>query len=211
MWRRMLKNFRNFSTTNVARDKIRHTIKAAFGKYLLWTNTASCGVLMFLGDLIDQEIHYRKKVDKTWRYDYMRLGRMFIVGLAVGPAHHYYYNFINVVWPRRNMPSIGKKILADQLIASPICIVLFFYTLGLLEGKKFSDATEELKHKFVSVYTVDWMVWPPTQFINFYLVPVRYQVLYINTVTMFYDVFLSFIKHEYDYKMSTSEVLLKEL
>lgn len=70
----MLKNFRNFSTTNVARDKIRHTIKAAFGKYLLWTNTASCGVLMFLGDLIDQEIHYRKKVDKTWRYDYMRLG-----------------------------------------------------------------------------------------------------------------------------------------
>jgi hypothetical protein len=84
----------------------------------------------------------------------MFAGRMFIVGLAVGPAHHYYYNFINVVWPRRNMPSIGKKILADQLIASPICIVLFFYTLGLLEGKKFSDATEELKHKFVSVYTV---------------------------------------------------------
>lgn len=42
---------------------------------------------------------------------------------------------------------------------------------------------------------MDWSVWPPTQFINFYFLPVRYQVLYINAVTMFYNVFLSYIKH----------------
>lgn len=42
---------------------------------------------------------------------------------------------------------------------------------------------------------MDWMVWPPTQFINFYYVPVKYQVVYINAVTMLYNVFLSYIKH----------------
>lgn len=42
---------------------------------------------------------------------------------------------------------------------------------------------------------MDWSVWPATQFINFYYLPVKYQVFYINAVTMLYNVFLSYIKH----------------
>lgn len=42
---------------------------------------------------------------------------------------------------------------------------------------------------------MDWCVWVPTQFINFYFVPVKYQVFYINAVTMLYNIFLSYIKH----------------
>lgn len=42
---------------------------------------------------------------------------------------------------------------------------------------------------------MDWMIWVPTQFINFYYVPVKYQVIYVNVVSMIYDVFLSYIKH----------------
>lgn len=51
--------------------------------------------------------------------------------------------------------------------------------------------------KYVYSYLqVDWLVWPPTQFVNFYYVPAQYQVIYINAITTLYNVFLSYIKHK---------------
>ena len=52
---------------------------ALFGKYLLTTNTVSSGVLMLLGDLMAQEVEYQRGLVKE-RYDWWRVGRMFIVG-----------------------------------------------------------------------------------------------------------------------------------
>lgn len=43
-----------------------------FGKYLLLTNTVSSGVLMIAGDVISQEIEYRRGELKN-RYDYKRI------------------------------------------------------------------------------------------------------------------------------------------
>lgn len=48
---------------------------------------------------------------------------------------------------------------------------------------------------FLLLLQMDWCVWPPTQMINFFFVPNHYQVVYVNTVTMLYNVFLSYIKH----------------
>lgn len=49
--------------------------------------------------------------------------------------------------------------------------------------------------QFLATYIVDWAVWPAAQAVNFfYLAPV-YRVAYVSTVTLFYNVFLSFMKH----------------
>ena len=42
---------------------------------------------------------------------------------------------------------------------------------------------------------MDWAVWPPAQLINFLLIPSAYRVLYVNTVTLAWDVFMSYAKH----------------
>lgn len=173
---------------------IRNYRQNAFGKYLLFTNTVSSGIPMFFGDLIQQEIEYQnKKLAK--RYDYKRLGRMLLFGLAVGPVHHYIYINLNKYLPGRSMANIAKKILTDQLLIGPLCILLFFSGLGVLEGKSLDSINSEIKSKFLVVYKMDWVIWPPTQFINFYFVPVKYQIMYINLVTVLYDVFLSYVKH----------------
>lgn len=80
---RNLQCYRKLSTNgNYVGRGIRYTFKAAFGKYLFVTNTVSCGVFMFLGDLLEQELQQRsnkrkitvKEQERKARYDKERLG-----------------------------------------------------------------------------------------------------------------------------------------
>ncbi|KAF7272013.1 hypothetical protein GWI33_015181 [Rhynchophorus ferrugineus] len=166
---------RKMSTASGSGSSVKNINSLVFGKYLLHTNIISSGVLMWLGDICEQEIEYRRG-KLTKRYDYGRMLRM--------------------VMPKRDLTTVTKKIALDQFVMSPLCIATFFYSMGLLEDKSVQKMNEELTAKFLDVYVMDWCVWVPTQFINFYFVPVKYQVFYINAVTMFYNVFLSYIKHK---------------
>lgn len=139
---------------------------------------------------------------------------MTVVGGLQGPLTHYFYKFLEVLMPTVSIANVFKKVLLDQLILSPICIVSFFLPASLIEGKSWEESKKELKRKFLTVYTVslnlmlcnilfdffyfkvDWIVWPGAQSINFYFVSIHYRVLYVNVVTMVYNIFLSYIKHD---------------
>lgn len=79
---------------------------------------------------------------------------MFIVGLAFGPLHHYGYGWLQDVLPKRNMKTVTMKILLDQIVMSPVCIVTFFYGMGLLEQTPLPDVNKEFVDKFPEVYLV---------------------------------------------------------
>lgn len=80
---------------------------------------------------------------------------MFIVGLALGPVHHYYYVWLAKKWPARTAKVITWKIMLDQFVMSPICIAMFFYGMGGLERKSVQNMNKEIKHKFSEVYLVN--------------------------------------------------------
>lgn len=62
----------NRSKSNVPKTVAGKIENGVFGKYLFYTNVASGGILMFLGDLLEQEIEYRRNL--IWeRYDNTRL------------------------------------------------------------------------------------------------------------------------------------------
>lgn len=179
---------------------------ALFGKYLLATNIISSGVLMSIGDLMSQEIEYRNGTSTaTNRYDWTRNAKMFVVGAAQGPLHHYFYGWLD----RRHVGATVRittiKIAYDQFIMSPVCIAAFFYTAGWADGKSNSECTDEFCAKFTRVYITDWIVWPATQFINFYYLAPKYRVIYVNFITMMYNVFLSYVKHEDDTAVTDKE------
>ncbi|KAL7299151.1 hypothetical protein TKK_0007750 [Trichogramma kaykai] len=215
-----------------------------FGKYLLITNTLSCGVMMAAGDIFQQRSNFLKKhmanqidqqpvndqttaismmncsnqknnndperlellvrvVDENEvdsktsnNFDFVRCRNMTAVGLLQGPFHHYFYAFLEKTLPGKSTVSIFKKTLVDQTIASPTCLGIFFFGLGLMEQKNLNDINGEVKLKLLDTWKVDCMFWPPTQFINFLFVPIQYRVIYINLMTMIYDVFLSYMKYD---------------
>ncbi|CAK1604318.1 unnamed protein product [Parnassius mnemosyne] len=174
----------------------RRGVYILFKKNLLLTNCISSGVFLGLGDLVQQEIEYQSKLLKE-RYDWTRTGRMFLIGTLLGPIHHYYYIYLDKVLPGIDVKTITKKIALDQVIASPVFIVLFFYGMGILENKTREQNVQDVKRKFLPTFVGDCLFWPPVQYFNFYYLPNQYRVFYGNVATMVINVFYSYIQHQY--------------
>jgi len=165
-----------------------------FSKHPLVVNTLSGTGLFIMGDWIEQKIEafrglHGKDLDKG------RLTRMGVTGFIQSPPHYYFYKYLDQYYPGRTMKVISKKILLDQLIACPMFSVLFFLPMALMEGKTLANSWSEFVKKFPTVYLVDWVLWPPCQIINFYFIPTHYRLLYVNSVTVLWNVFLSYMKH----------------
>lgn len=79
---------------------------------------------------------------------------MFLVGSIQGPINHYFYGWLDRAITTVNLKNVSKKIFLDQLIMSPVCIVAFFYSAGILDGQSTNECTDELKSKFLTVYMV---------------------------------------------------------
>lgn len=79
---------------------------------------------------------------------------MFIIGIVQGAPQHWFYSYLDKLFPGTAIKTIAKKIVVDQLLASTFCIVLFFTGMGLMEGKSLEGCSLELRQKFLTVYIV---------------------------------------------------------
>lgn len=192
-----------------------HILKKVFSKYLVITNTLTCGCLLGTGDLITQNIEQRfmdrrKEGSTGVQIDWRRTGRMFCMGVTFGPLTHVWYNVVLeriIVGTGNKM--VFKKILADQFVAGPFFCSSFFFGMGLFEGRGMQGAVQEVKENFLPVYLVDWCFWPPAQYINFRFVPVEYRVSYVCVLTLCWNSFLSYMKHRHQDEIPTETKVIK--
>ena len=117
------------------------------------------------------------------------------MGLVIGPMTHYWYVFLDGILPGKSLRTVFKKIAFDQ-ISCPIFSSVYVTGLGVLEGQSLSSAFAEYRRKFITIYTLDWFVWPPCQMINFLFLPPQARVVYIGCIQLFYNTCMSYIKHE---------------
>lgn len=82
--------------------------------------------------------------------------------------------------------------------------------MGILEDKRLSECWREFVKKFPVVYMFDWVIWPPTQYVNFRYIPQSFRVFYVNVVTVIWDIFLSYIKHYDELEVISQEEGIQE-
>ncbi|XP_034250747.1 mpv17-like protein 2 [Thrips palmi] len=185
---------RLFVIRNSFQKQCRYVVNQMFHRYLLYTNVGISISLSGVGDTLEQ--HYEILQGQKDKWDTTRTTRMSISGMTVGVICHNWYRYLDSRLPGRTLSIVAKKVLIDQVVCSPICIATFFITLGILERATWAETKKEIKDKAGRLYAAEWVVWPPAQVINFYILPLRFRVLYDNTISLGYDVYTSYVKHD---------------
>ena len=132
--------------------------------------------------------------EKGKPYDVMRTVRLGSFGFLIhGTTGHFFYGFLDSKLPGTKPVTVATKVLIDQTLWNPIFGLMFFGYLNLMEGKSFNDYTNKIKADLKTAVMGSWAVWVPAHTINFAFVPPHQRLLYINTIQIGYNVFLSFL------------------
>lgn len=143
-----------------------------------------------LGDILAQ--NFIEPSDKP--YDVMRTVRLGSFGFLLhGTTGHYFYGMLDSKLPGTKPITVATKVCIDQTMWNPIFGLMFFGYLNLTEGKSLDDYKKKIKQDLKTAVMGSWAVWVPAHTINFAFVPPSQRLLYINTIQIGYNIFLSFL------------------
>lgn len=123
-----------------------------------------------------------------------------VQGLLYGPLYHVWYIYLDRVLPGWTVRVVLTKLVADQLVMAPLSVVLYFISLGILEGQKVHEMQYDIRHKGPPLLAVEWTFGPATQLFNFFVLPTRFRVLYDSVVCLCFDVYYSYVKYRKEVK-----------
>ncbi|UYV79121.1 hypothetical protein LAZ67_17001170 [Cordylochernes scorpioides] len=194
--------FRSILLHNRLARQIMNTGQLLFSKHLFITNCMFSTVLGITGDAIQQ--HYDILMGEKEKYELRRASHMAAAGFTTGIATHHTYRLLEKWMPGRALRVVIKKILVDQLFFSPATICVYFTTVGLLEGSTKTILKEELLQKGSKIYYTEWIVWPPAQLFNFYVLPLRFRVIFDNLISLGFDVYCPYVKYKTQLRLPDS-------
>jgi len=131
-------------------------------------------------------------IEKKECFDWLRLLRFSTAGMLIhGPAGHWFYGNLDSLIPGATARKVATKVFVDQIVYAPIFGTLFFSYMAATEGKGPVMVAKRVKHELMTQVAASWKVWPLAHAINFALVPTSQRILYINSIQIGYNMFLS--------------------
>jgi len=144
-----------------------------------------------LGDILAQI--FIQKIDP---FDWARLFRLSSFGFLVhGTSSHWFYGFLDGRIPGTSAKVVFTKVFIDQVLWNPIFGIMFFSYVAAFELKGIDYVKDKVKNELLTQVTGSWKVWPMAHAINFRFIPSSQRVLYINSIQIGYNCFLSLISN----------------
>ena len=179
-------------------------------------------LIIGVGDASAQaiEIMPNNTAEFAAKFDYKRNGQMVVFGIANNGIAVPLW--LRMTWARigvkRDLGTVGKKILADQAIYAPGVIAsVLLYTAVCKEinndqksdtsdGGRFERVKEDfnfnIRTKALEIYLFDCAVWPLVSFVNYRVLPESYMVSFYSVVTVAWNCYLSW--RSWDFNMDTA-------
>merc|ERR1711865_89428 len=131
--------------------------------------------------------------------DPLRTARMALYRVLVwAPVYFVFLALLEKAIPSKpaSAGTVFKKMLADQLLFTPVAICLFFTVMTMLEGGTLAEGRSRVHDMLWSTLKVNWPFWGTIQCFNYSLVPVQHRVLVVSCVNVFWSGFLSYLNHQ---------------
>ncbi|CAL8073337.1 unnamed protein product [Orchesella dallaii] len=147
------------------------------------------GGLMSVGDGISQTM-----VEKKDKFDVGRNIRFGLLGLCIiGPTLRTWYGILDrrINIQASKLRTAVVKMAVDQGIFAPIFIGNFLGINSLTQGNSLSQMKNDVSKNFKDVVISNYKLWPAVQLISFSVVPLQYRVLFVQSVAVFWNTYLS--------------------
>uniref|UniRef100_A0A914CYS6 Mitochondrial inner membrane protein Mpv17 n=1 Tax=Acrobeloides nanus TaxID=290746 RepID=A0A914CYS6_9BILA len=140
------------------------------------------------GDALCQIVVEKRSLDK---YDVPRTIRFMVLPtFFMAPVLNRWYRVLQRIGgPPKLVPL--KQVLIDQTLFAPWFTATVITSLRLLEGFSLEESWEKMRQDYWSIYKRAIFYWPCVQLFNFYLMPVHFQVIWVQLAGLFWNVFLS--------------------
>lgn len=112
----------------------------------------------------------------------------------LGPLLHWWYALLESTLQRLNYRGYTKtlvKLLIDRILFAPPMVLLTVIFLQYLQHFNVEKTIKYVKESYGTVFWMNVKVWTIAQAVNFELVPVEYQVLFVNAVAIGWNTMLS--------------------
>ncbi|XP_046838716.1 protein sym-1 isoform X2 [Vespa crabro] len=149
------------------------------------------GILMGLGDQLAQNFVERNKFKDL---DFARTGHFISIGFFIaGPATTTWYRILDKYIGSKGGVVVMKKVLCDQLLFAPSFLSILLVSIGLLQGNDIDSLKHKLKTNYFEILLNNYKIWPMVQLVNFYFIPLQYQVLLVQSVALLWNTYISYI------------------
>jgi len=159
------------------------------------TKCITCAFIGAVGNCLSQYVERKQKNQSfSGNFDTKQCANMALFGSGyVAPVLHNWYGILERFFPQQGVKSTLLKVSFDQTFFASFMIASFMIGLSALNGESFEKGFSKFKEHYWEAILVNWKIWPLVMVLNFRLVPLQFQVLFVNFVAIFWNAYLSYV------------------